>query len=286
MSTMTRVSPASAPPAPSAPSAPLELSGQYPDHREEHMSTAHHDHDHDQNGAQGPEQFPDQFQGQSRRSLVGYPPPPPHERLGVVDAAAGTSSALMSAVAAHGGGGATVIAARIGFIADAGGAFPNPTPAPSPQTGSPARVVLCATETVTGINAAHRAVLQHLNGLGGDSELIALVTHPVHPGWVGKKTPKQIAHRLALLDDPNLCCPVIRAGFDPDVALCEPEQLVPVNPAQVVEFSQLNAKEQTRMLKKPSACDLDAGVMWVDLAAQLLSLAAHASHTGQAGERR
>ncbi|WP_125175259.1 hypothetical protein [Corynebacterium bovis] len=206
--------------------------------------------------------------GSRGRVLAGFPPPPEQARAQVADgpvADPGGEPVLVWAVSAHGGAGATSLAARVGFIGDAGGRFPS-----GAYPGED-RVVICAAETVAGLEAAQNLALQHLNGLGGETRLLAVVTHPVHPGWTGAKTPVEIRGMLDLLDDPGVPWRLIRLGFDSELALTAPDQVQQVTPGEVAEWMRMDAKARRRATRSRDSLAA-SGV--VAAAADLVGLAA------------
>lgn len=204
----------------------------------------------------------------SDEQLVGYPPPPPEQRAEVAASplAAGGTPPLVWAVSAHGGAGASVLASRLGFVADAGHVFP------AGKAAGEARVVIVAEETLAGVEAAHRLVLQHLNGLAGDTDLLAVITRPSRPGWEGKKLPKPIRYRLGLLDDPQLGCTVIRIGWDNELAVTLPKDRASLSPPQVAEWLHLDAKKKAKARRVRGSL---AALGLTDAAAELLTLASH-----------
>jgi hypothetical protein len=213
----------------------------------------------------------DDSTGDEHSSLVGYPPPAPENRAVVrtdpVAVADGQSAPLIWAVSAHGGAGAATLSSRVGFVADAGHDLP------SGEYPGERLIVICAAETATGLRRAHRMVLQHMNGLGGDTDLLAVVTHPVNPAWTGRKTPKEIRRRLSLLGDDNLPGQLIRLGWDGELALTFPDEREEVSPADVAEWIAADDKERKRAAK---ARGTPASTGLTDAAAQLLQLAAAA----------
>lgn len=208
---------------------------------------------------------------QSSTDLVGYPPPPADKRAAVKvessDAEA-VDAPLIWAVSAHGGAGAQALASRIGFVADSGSAFPSGS-----HPGED-HVVICAEETLSGIIAAHHLVLQHLNGLAGDTRLLAVVTRPARPGWEGKKLPKPIRNRLELLKDPNLVGTVIRLSWDDELAITTADEREALSPEEVIEWLGMDTKARAKAAKAKNT------LAWLGLtaaAAELLSLAAAAT---------
>ncbi|WP_125187504.1 hypothetical protein [Corynebacterium bovis] len=106
-----------------------------------------------------------------------------------------------------------------------------------------------AAETVAGLTAVQNLVLQHLNGLGGDTDLVAVVTHPVAPQWTGKGTPAEISAMLRLLDDAVLPFELVRLGWDGQLAVATPGEVEPVSPAAVAEWLAMDAKARRRVVK-------------------------------------
>ena len=208
---------------------------------------------------------------EDQHSLVGYPPPAPENRAVVrtdpVAVAEGAPAPLIWAVSAHGGAGAAALASRVGFVADAGHQFP------SGQHPGERLIVICAAETATGLQRAHRMVLQHMNSLGGDTDLLAVVTHPVNPAWAGRKTPREIRRRLSLLGDDNLPGQLIQLGWDEELAVTYPDDREALSPADVAEWIAADDKERKRAAK---ARGTPASTGLTDAAAQLLQLAAAA----------
>jgi hypothetical protein len=203
--------------------------------------------------------------------LAGYPPPAPEDRARVADQAMAYSTAkppMIWAVSAHGGAGAGALASRIGFIADAGTTFP------SGEYPGENLIVICAEETLSGLIAAHNLILQHLNGLGGDTRLLGLVTRPARPGWEGKKLPKEIRTHLGLLSDPHLVDQIIRLGWDDTLAVTLPEDRESLSPADVVEWLGMDDKAQTKAAKNKRSL---AGRGVTQAAATLLAAAAESS---------
>lgn len=207
----------------------------------------------------------------SSDDLVGYPPPAVENRAAVWETPVSPQDAdapLIWAVSAHGGAGAQALASRIGFIADAGNRFP------SGEHPGEDHIVICAEETLSGIIAAHHLVLQHLNGLGGDTHLLAVVTRPTRPGWEGKKLPKPIRNRLALLSDPVLVDQVIRLGWDDELAITTADEREALSPAEVVEWLGMDDKAQAKAAKNKMSL-ASRGV--TQAAATLLAAAAESS---------
>lgn len=191
----------------------------------------------------------------ARTELVGYPAPAPEFRAPVYSDPVADKVSLADgppmiwAVSAHGGAGAEALASRVGFVADAGHGFPSGT-----YPGED-YVVICAEETVTGLRRGLRLVLQHMNGLGGDTVLLGVVTRPVNPAWTGKKTPKPIWERLGLFDDPNLGCPVFRLGWDDDLAVTfadaddAADRRTTLTPAEVAEWLAADDRDRKKARK-------------------------------------
>lgn len=176
--------------------------------------------------------------------LAGFPPPAESSRAPVrSEALPEGEGVLLWAVGAHGGAGATSLSARFGFVGDAGREFP------SGRYPGEDRVVVVAAETVAGLTAVQNLVLQHLNGLGGDTDLVAVVTHPVAPQWTGKGTPAEISAMLRLLDDAVLPFELVRLGWDGQLAVATPGEVEPVSPAAVAEWLAMDAKARRRVVK-------------------------------------
>lgn len=176
--------------------------------------------------------------------LAGFPPPATSSRAEVrSEALPEGEGVLLWAVGAHGGAGATSLAARFGFVGDAGRQFP------SGEYPGEDRVVVVAAETVAGLTAAQNLVLQHLNGLAGDTDLVAVVTHPVVPQWTGKGAPVEIGAMLRLLDDAVLPFSLVRLGWDGQLAVATPGEVEPVSPAAVAEWLAMDAKARRRVVK-------------------------------------
>lgn len=200
--------------------------------------------------------------------IIGYPAPAVADRAAVRTDPAPVAGAapLIWAMSAHGGGGAASLASRVGFIADCGHQFP------SGQYPGENYLIICAAETVVGLQRAHRLVLQHMNHLGGDTTLLAVVTHPVNPAWVGKKTPAPIRERLGLLEDPNLPSTVLRLAFDADLATTYPEDRHALTPQDV--HAWLTSEDKDR--RRPRRGALAAEHALTDTAATLLQLVVEA----------
>lgn len=206
--------------------------------------------------------------GRSAEDLIGYPPPPQEQRTPIAtDPVALTDGPdpLVWAVSAHGGAGASVLASRMGFVADAGHILP------SGSFDGEGRIVICCEETIIGITAAHRMVLQHINGLGGDTRLLAVVTRPSRPGWSGKKLPTAIRNHLSLLNDPLFDCEVIRLGFDDQLAVTLPEKRASLSPPQVAEWLAADKKKKAKARKVRGSLE---ALGLTDAAATLMTLAA------------
>ncbi|MBF0582487.1 hypothetical protein [Corynebacterium sp. ED61] len=207
----------------------------------------------------------------------GYPPPPEHRRFPVASEALETSGTKprVWAVSAHGGAGATALVSQVPFLGDAGQIFPS-----GEVDGESDLIIICAAETVTGLSAAHDLVLQHRNELAGNTELLAVVTRPAQPGWTGKRTPKVIAERLAVLGDENLPGEVIRVEWNEQLALTTPERRETVQPQDIAEWLAMDDKSQARARRVKNS---PAALGILPAAADILDLAREASRASHSG---
>ncbi|MBF4554375.1 hypothetical protein [Corynebacterium suicordis] len=164
---------------------------------------------------------------------------------------------------------------QIPFLGDAGQLFPSGT-----VEGESDLIVICAAETVSGLSAAHDLLLQHRNGLAGDTELLAVVTRPAQPGWTGKRTPKVIAERLGILGDENLPGEIIRIEWNEQLALTTAERRESVSPQDIAGWLAMDEKSQAKAMRVKNS---HAALGILPAAAEILNLVretSRASHSG------
>lgn len=194
----------------------------------------------------------------SAEAPLGFDPPPMHRRAPVhAEAIDCETTPVVWLMGAHGGAGVTTLCRRLGFAGDCHRAFPGGHAGQSPF------VVIVATETETGLSAAHDRLVQHRAGAAGPSVCLGLVTRPAAPGW-DRKPPAAIRRKLDLVT--GAAAASWRIGWDDECLLQPLNCLASVTPALMAQW---RITDQSRRRRGDGLDGVGADVL--DLASDLIA---------------